>query len=287
MALMTVEELEGRLADPRLVICDVRWYLADPGQGRIEYRESHLPGARFVDLDTDLSATAGPGRHPLPTTAAFARTLGRMGIGPDHTVVAYDSSGGAIAARMWWMLDAVGHRSVFVLDGGLPAWERAGLPLTAETPSVTAVEYPPPPPGWTGVVDGDRVNSLLGRGLLLDARSEDRYRGENETIDPRAGHIPTAVSAFFGQNLTDGGSFLTAGALRRRFAELGVNESAPTVAYCGSGVTACHNLLAMRVAGLPGLLYEGSWSDWSGRADRPIATGARPGEAPSGRPGFG
>ena len=281
MALMTVEELEGRLEDPRLVICDVRWYLADPGQGRNEYRESHLPGARFVDLDTDLSGAGGPGRHPLPTTAAFVGALGRMGIGPDHTVVAYDSSGGAIAARMWWMLDSVGHRSVFVLDGGLPAWKRAGLPLTAERPRVVEHEYPPPD-GWTGVVDGDRVDALLGRRLILDARSEDRYRGENETVDPRAGHIPTAVSAFFGGNLTSGGGFLTAGALRRRFEQLGVEKSETAVAYCGSGVTACHNLLAMRMAGLAGLLYEGSWSDWSGRADRPIATGAGPGEAPSG-----
>ena len=204
-----------------------------------------------------------------------------MGIGPDHTVVAYDSSGGAIAARLWWMLDSIGHRSVFVLDGGLPAWESAGAPLTAERPQVVEEEYPPPG-GWTGVVDGDQVDSLLGRGLILDARFEDRYRGENETIDPRAGHIPTAVSASFGGNLARGGRFLAAGALRRRFEELGVKESGTTVAYCGSGVTACHNLLSMRMAGLPGLLYEGSWSDWSGQAGRPVATGPRPGEAPSG-----
>ncbi len=280
MALIGVEELEGRLSDPRLVICDVRWYLADPRQGKIEYQACHLPGARFVDLDTDLSGTEGPGRHPLPTVAAFARTLGRMGIGPDHTVVAYDSSGGAIAARLWWMLDSIGHRSARVLDGGLPAWENAGLPLTSELPTVTEVRYPPPENGWRGVVDGQQVQSLLGRRVILDARSEDRYRGENETIDPRAGHIPTALSAFFGKNLTSAGQFLPSEALRRRFGELGVEESESPVVYCGSGVTACHNLLAMRMAGWRGVLYEGSWSDWSARSERPVRTGAGPGEVP-------
>ncbi len=280
MALMTVEELAGRLSDPSLVICDVRWYLADPEQGKAEYGRSHLPGARFVDLDTDLSGPEGPGRHPLPSPGVFARTLGRMGIGPDHTVVAYDSSGGAIAARLWWMLSSVGHRSALVLDGGFPAWRKAGLPETAELPAVTTMEYPPPG-GWTGRVDGEQVHNLLGRSLILDARSEDRYRGENETIDPRAGHIPTAFSAFFGKNLTSEGVFLSDEDLKRRFRRLGVEDSEPTVAYCGSGVTACHNLLAMEVAGFSGLLYEGSWSDWSGNPDRLVVTGPDPGEVPA------
>ena len=280
MALITVEQLAERLSDPLVVICDVRWYLADPDQGKIEYARAHLPGARFVDLDTDLSAPAGPGRHPLPTVSAFAATLGRLGIGPDHTVVAYDSSGGAIAARLWWMLRSVGHRSVVVLDGGLPAWERVGLPLTAEVPALLAMDYPEPA-GWTGVIDGDGVQSRLGRALVLDARSEDRYRGENETIDPRAGHIPTAFSAFFGQNLAADGCFLAPDDLERRFRDLGVEKTDSTIAYCGSGVTACHNLLAMHMAGYAGLLYEGSWSDWSGSARRSIVTGSEPGRAPS------
>ncbi len=280
MALMTVEELAGRLSDPAVVICDVRWYLADPRQGRLEFAHEHLPGARFVDLDTDLSGTEGPGRHPLPPVEDFTRTLGRMGIGPGHTVVAYDSSGGAIAARLWWMLDSIGHRSVFVLDGGFGAWAGAGLPLTAELPQAFVVDYPAPS-GWKGVVDGDEVRSMLGRRPLLDARSEDRYRGENEVTDPRAGHIPTALSAFYGKNLASTGRFLPLDALRQRFEELGVNQSeAGAITYCGSGVTACHNLLAMRLAGFSGLLYEGSWSDWSRRSEPLVATGTSPGEAP-------
>ena len=280
MALMTVEELAGRLSDSRVVICDVRWYLADPRQGQVEYGSGHLPGARFVDLDTDLSGTEGPGRHPLPPVEDFTRTLGRMGIGPGHTVVAYDSSGGAIAARLWWMLDSIGHRSAFVLDGGFQAWVGAGLPLTAEVPQASPVDYPTPH-GWEGVVDGDQVRSLLGLRPVLDARSEDRYRGENEVTDPRAGHIPTAVSAFYGKNLASTGRFLPLDALRQRFEELGVNQSeAGAITYCGSGVTACHNLLAMRLAGFSGLLYEGSWSDWSRRSEPLVATGTSPGEAP-------
>lgn len=275
---MTVEELSGRLPQPRIVVCDVRWYLADPQQGKREYAQSHLPGARFVDLDTDLIGPEGPGRHPLPPVSVFARTLGRMGIGPDHTVVAYDSSGGAIAARLWWMLDSLGHRAAFVLDGGFPAWEKAGLPLTAEVPSVSAGVYPVST-DWTGVVDSKRVHSLMGRSVILDARSEDRYRGENEVMDPRAGHIPTALSAFFGKNLTPEGRFLPLADLRKRYRNLGVEKSQPTVAYCGSGVTACHNLLAMHMVGLPGLLYVGSWSDWSGRDDLLAVTGPDPGKA--------
>ncbi len=281
MALMTVEELAGRLSDSRVVICDVRWYLADPRQGQVEYGKGHLPGARFVDLDTDLSGTEGPGRHPLPPVEDFTRTLGRIGIDPGHTVVAYDSSGGAIAARLWWMLDSIGHRSAFVLDGGFGAWAGAGLPLTAELPQASVADYPAPG-GWEGVVDGDEVRSMLGRLPLLDARSEDRYRGENEMADPRAGHIPTALSAFYGINLASTGRFLPLDALRQRFEELGVNQSeAGAITYCGSGVTACHNLLAMRLAGFSGLLYEGSWSDWSRRPDSLVVTGTDPGETPS------
>ncbi len=279
MALMTVEELEGRIGDPHLVVCDVRWYLADPEQGKREYRLAHLRGARFVDLDTHLSATEGPGRHPLPTVATFARTLGMLGIAPDDTVVAYDSSGGAIAARLWWMLDSIGHRSVFVLDGGLLAWEEAGLPLTSDVPSYPQVSYPPPAHEWTGVLDAEQVQSQVGKRVILDARSEDRYRGENETIDPRPGHIPTARSAFFGKNLTPAGRFLSPQSLRQRFHQLGVGEKQPPIAYCGSGVTACHNILAMRLAGLPAMLYEGSWSDWSAQPERQVVTGADPGQA--------
>jgi thiosulfate/3-mercaptopyruvate sulfurtransferase len=279
MALMTTGELANRISEPGTVVCDVRWYLADPEQGKEEYALAHLPSARFVDLDTDLSGPRGPGRHPLPTVAAFSHTLGQLGIGPQHTVVAYDSSGGAIAARLWWMLKSIGHRSVFVLNGGLPAWERDGLALTAEVPLIIPVEYPAPA-RWAGVVDGDQVRGLLGQALIMDARSEDRYRGENETIDPQAGHIPTALSAFFGLNLNSEGVFLSVEDLHRRYVRLGAETVGTTIAYCGSGVTACHNLLAMDLAGFTGLLYEGSWSDWSSKADNVIATGPHPGDAP-------
>lgn len=279
MALMAVETLAGRLSDPRTVICDVRWYLADPRQGRVEYGQGHLPGAHFVDLETDLSGAEGPGRHPLPPVEVFARTLGRMGISPGHTVVAYDSSGGAIASRLWWMLDSIGHGSAFVLDGGVQAWLDAGLPLTGMVPQASPVDYPPPR-GWNGVVERGQVRSFLGRRPILDARTEDRYRGENEVIDPRAGHLPTARSAFFGKNLTSEGRFLPSAELRLRYEELGVGERDVPVAYCGSGVTACHNLLAMRLAGFSGLLYEGSWSDWSSQSGSPVATGPHPGDAP-------
>lgn len=281
MALMAAEVLAGRLSDPLTVIGDVRWYLADPDQGRLEYDRGRLPGARFVDLDSDLSGTEGPGRHPLPPVDVFARTLGRMGISPDHTVVAYDASGGAIAARLWWMLDSIGHRSVFVLDGGFQAWVGAGLPLTTAVPPASPVVYPPPD-GWRGVVNGDQVRSLLGRRPILDARSEDRYRGENETVDPRAGHIPTARTAFFGKNLTPEGRFLSPESLQRRYRELGIGETDTAVAYCGSGVTACHNLLALRLAGYSGRLYEGSWSDWTSSSDALVATGPHPGDATAG-----
>ena len=280
MALMAVDVLAGRLSDPLTVIGDVRWYLGDSDQGRVEYDRGHLPGARFVDLDTDLSGTEGPGRHPLPAVDAFTGALGRMGISPEHTVVAYDASGGAIAARLWWMLDSIGHRSAFVLDGGIQAWMGAGLPLTTAAPRISPVGYPTTQ-RWMGVVNADQVRSFLGRRPILDARSEDRYRGENEMVDPRAGHIPTARAAFFGKNLTPEGRFLSPESLRLRYRALGVGESDVAVAYCGSGVTACHNLLALRLAGHSGLLYEGSWSDWSSRPDPMVSTGPCPGDAPA------
>ncbi len=266
MALIQVGELVGR-ADAR--ICDVRWYLADPMQGRREYAEAHIPGAVFVDLDTVLTGDSGPGRHPLPTPQEFAADLGALGIGPETPVVAYDAAGGSIAARLWWMLRSIGHEQVAVLDGGIQAWVRAGHPVTTEIPSITPVDYPARA-AWSGVADVEYVKAAAGRHTVIDARAPERYRGDFEPIDPRAGHIPGAINLPHSGNLDHDGLHLPADSLRRRFAA----ATPGTIVYCGSGITACANLLALDVAGLHrGLLYEGSWSDWSSHPDLPAATG--------------
>jgi thiosulfate/3-mercaptopyruvate sulfurtransferase len=274
MSLISPEDLLRRLDRPDLRICDVRWWLVDPERGRREYAAGHLPGAVFVDVDSDLVAAEGPGRHPLPDPVAFARRLEALGIGDDSEVVAYDDAGGAVAARLWWMLDDLGHRDVSVLDGGVTAWLAAGGELTAAVPSY--------PPGrltlrdrWTRTIDRDALLPRLVAGdlALVDARAPERYRGDVEPVDPVAGHIPGAVNRPFAGNLGPDGRFLAAEELRARYAGLG-----PEVALsCGSGINACHDALAMRVAGLPDpLLYPGSYSDWS-RAGMPVATGDEPG----------
>lgn len=256
-----------------VVVCDVRFHLADHEQGRREYDEAHLPGARFVDLHTELAAgngDGGGGRHPLPPVDEFTALLGRLGIDPGTHVVAYDSAGGAIAARLWWMLRSIGHSRASVLDGGIAAWTAAGYPLTAEVPDVAPVDYPARP-DWTGVVDADAVaESLEFGGTVIDARSPERYRGDDEPIDSRAGHIPGAINIFHGDNLAADGTHLPLPELVQRFAGVG---QAPIV-YCGSGVTACHDLLVLSLAGVDqGRLYPGSWSEWSADPDRPVATG--------------
>lgn len=269
MSLISAGDLAARLGDPLLRVCDVRWYLAEPERGPREYAAGHLPGAVFVDLDRDLSAPDGPGRHPLPDPGVFAATLGRLGVSPRHTVVAYDAAGGSVAARLWWMLRSIGHRAALVLDGGLPAWVATGLPLTpgVETP---APEPYPAPAGWTGVVDLEAVRTRPGTVALIDVRAPERYRGEVEPVDPRAGHIPGALSLPWAGNLAADGRLLDPAALRERYARVGEGS----IASCGSGVNACHAILAMEVAGLPPpLLFEGSWSEWSRRADLPAATG--------------
>jgi thiosulfate/3-mercaptopyruvate sulfurtransferase len=280
--LISVDALAGRLHDPDLRIVDVRWYLGEPGAGRAAYEAGHLPGAIHVDLDRELSGP-GAGRHPLPDPGTFATTLARAGIGDEHLVVAYDDVGGWVAARLWWMLDTLGHARVAVLDGGFPAWVAAGLPVETEV-----VRHPEAQlalaPRWTKVVDREEVSDRLGQRLLLDARSGPRYRGETEPVDPIPGHIPTAVNAPIDGNLGTDGRFLPAEQLRARFAGLGANpargDGGEVITSCGSGVSACHNALAMRVAGLPDpVLYPGSWSDWS-TAGYPVATGPDPGEPP-------
>ena len=273
MTLIAAEELRHRVeqADSRLRMCDVRWYLGKPAAGRAAYDAGHLPGAVHVDLDHDL-AGPGDGRHPLPSPATFAARLGELGIGSEHDVVAYDDVGGAVAARLWWMLDALGHPSVAVLDGGLRAWTEIGGELTTDPP-----DHPPAElrlaGAWPRTIDREALKARLGSVVLLDARAGERYRGEVEPADPVAGHIPTARSAPSGTNLGPDGRFLSPDALRERYAPLATGAS-DVVASCGSGVTACHTALAMRVAGLPDpLLYPGSFSDWS-RAGEAVATGS-------------
>lgn len=277
MSLISAATLMTQLAAGYpYALCDMRYSLTDPTAGRRQYQEGHLPGAVYVDLHDDLADTGlGGGRHPLPTTAAFGQVLQRLGIAPETPVVAYDAAGGTFAARLWWMLRAVGHQQVAVLDGGFPAWIRAGGPVTATVAPQPSTLYPVPET-WPGVVDADGVVAAGAEGrLVVDCRAPERFRGEVEPLDPRAGHIPGAINLFQGDNLDADGSHRPLGELRQRFAFLA--EADRPVFYCGSGVSACHNLLAMHASGLPNanaaLLYAGSWSDWTSQAGRPVAVG--------------
>lgn len=278
--IISPAELVGRLDDPALRIVDVRWVLGSPGRGRERYDEGHIRGAIFLDVDTDLVAPDGPGRHPLPSPTAFRGRLEAAGIGSEHLVVAYDDVGGWVAARLWWMLDDLGHRRVAVLDGGFPAWVAEGHPVTRDVPFF-APAHLDLAHKWSRTIDREGVASGLGRIVLLDARGGPRYRGETEPIDPVAGHIPTARHAPTEGNLGTDGRLLPATELAARFRALGADGSeGPVVTSCGSGVAACFNSLGMRLAGLPDpQLYPGSYSDWS-RAGMPIAVGAEPGDVP-------
>jgi thiosulfate/3-mercaptopyruvate sulfurtransferase len=275
MSLISVDDLAARLNDPQLRIVDVRWYLNRPGQGRQAYEAGHIPGAIFLDLDEDLSGEEGAGRHPLPYPLDFRRRLEAAGIGDEHSVVAYDDTGGTTAARLWWMLDNLGHRAVAVLDGGIQAWTAAGHELSRQEPNYPKAHLTLGD-RWTNTIDRAELVDRLGTVALFDARAPERYRGEVEPIDPAAGHIPTAFSAPTAGNLADDGRFLPPDRLIDRFAKL-APAGQPVVTSCGSGTTACHNALAMRLAGLPDpMLYVGSFSDWS-RAGMPVATGPEPG----------
>jgi thiosulfate/3-mercaptopyruvate sulfurtransferase len=276
-AVALAERLRTR-GDTR--VADVRWYLNRPGAGRAAYDDGHIPGALFLDLDADLSDPEGlgaPGRHPLPSPRTVAQTLGRIGIGSEHFVVAYDDAGGTVAARLWWMLDRLGHRGgVAMLDGGIGAWLEAGLPLDTQTPS-----YPPAElllnEEWTGVIERGDLAARLGEIALLDARAPERYRGEVEPIDPAAGHIPTALNVPVSGNLKPDGLLLSPAQLRDRFTQQVGQGLDDAVLYCGSGTNACHHALAMRLAGLPDpTLYVGSFSDWS-RSGMPVVAGSEPG----------
>jgi len=277
--LVTVDWLGAQMGDLRTVVADVRWYLQGK-RGIDEYRAGHLPGAHFLDVDRDLSSAPGPGRpgrHPLPSVEHFRDVMARIGVRKDSIVVAYDDAGGAQAARLWWLLRYFGHDVGRVLDGGIQAWVDSGRLLEAVVPAsvqVPALELVAEP---ARVVDKVRVRAMVerGEGLLLDARAPERFEGKVEPIDARPGHIPGAKSAPFVSNLTrPGGPFRTRDELRQQYASLGAGAKAPVVAYCGSGVTACHDLLALAAAGFDdALLYEGSWSDWSGDPTLPAALG--------------
>lgn len=272
MALISVAELADRIAEPDVVVCDVRFHLADHDQGRREYDEAHVPGARFVDLHHDLAgdSSGGGARHPLPTVDDFTALLQRLGIAPGSFVVAYDSAGGATASRLWWMLRSIGHGRVAVLDGGYPAWVEAGHDVSADVPTPAPTVYRAAP-DWTGVVDADAVaQSIEFGGTVIDARAPERFRGDEEPIDARAGHIPGAVNRFHGSTIGPDGFHLPVPQLVEELGGVGTNS----IVYCGSGVTACHALLAMSMIGLHGArLYPGSWSEWSADPERPIATG--------------
>lgn len=276
--LIDPQTLAGHLDDPTWVVLDARFDLAAPARGEALYREGHIPGARYVSLDTHLSgAKSGTnGRHPLPAPGVAASRFGALGIGAGTQVVLYDADMGMFAARGWWMLRWLGHEAVAVLDGGLAAWQRAGLPVTTDEAPWAAVEF------HARVADERRVPAAdvvahLGEPsrLLVDARANDRFRGENETIDPVGGHIPGAVNRFFQLNLTPDKAFKAPDALRAEWAALvGGPDASRVVMYCGSGVTACHNLLALEHAGLPGArLFPGSWSEWCASPEHPRATG--------------
>ena len=275
-SLVSVEALSEALGRADLVVLDARSSLADPAACEQAYRQSHIPGARFADLDRDLSdhGRAG-GRHPWPSAADFTAKLGEWGITPDHQVVVYDGGdGGLSASRAWFLLRALGHRDVAVLDGGWALWNASGLPVEAGAPASAPATYHARF-DENRLLDAQQVQAhLAAGGLLVDARAEERFRGEVEPMDTVAGHIPGAINRPYGRNL-DNGRFKPAAQLKREFEDLlGGNDPKDVVVMCGSGVTACHHLLAMEHAGLPGAkLFTGSWSGWIEDPSRPVVTG--------------
>ncbi|RJF99566.1 sulfurtransferase [Noviherbaspirillum saxi] len=278
--LISANDLARHYQDPAWVVIDCRHDLTNPAAGAEAYAGGHIPGARFASLDTDLSDKSPGsngkfrGRHPLPQPTAFVETLRRWGVNHSSQVIAYDEHGGMFAARLWWMLRWVGHQAVAVLDGGLPTWLARGLPLSKDvvTPVRGNVE---PHSSLVATVNVDDVLANLNTPtrIVIDARAPDRFRGENETLDPVGGHIPGAKNRFFKDNLTTDGRFKSADELRSDFSALLISPEA-SIVQCGSGATACHNLLAMEIAGLSGAaLYPGSWSEWCADPGRPVARG--------------
>lgn len=276
--LVDTETLSRHLDDPRWVVVDCRFVLTDPEAGRRAYAAGHIPGARYAHLNEDLSSpiTPGSGRHPLPFPNALAEKLGRWGIDKTSQVVAYDDSFGAMASRLWWLLRWLGHEAVAVLDAGYPKWVREKRPVTTEPPKILLRQFHPTINNsmW---VSADRVMEMTRAkdGLVLDARAEERFRGEVEPLDKVAGHIPGANNLPYEDNLDFSGEFMSDEALREHYQSvLGKLPPEKVVHMCGSGVTACHNLFAMELAGMAGSkLYPGSWSEWS-RRGFPVETGA-------------
>lgn len=276
--LVSVEELVAHAGDAQWRVFDCRHDLGDTAYGEKAYLKGHIPGALFLHLDRDLSGTptGRNGRHPLPDIETFAARMSACGVDAQTQVVAYDNEGGVFAARLWWMLRWLGHKKVAVLDGGLPGWKCAKQALVTDIPRPAPAAFVARDCG--GRVDADYVLARLGQPemLLIDARSEQRFAGENETLDPVGGHIPGAINRFYFDNLDDAGVyFKPAAELHAEFAaQLAGRAPQAVVQQCGSGVTACHNLLAMEVAGLSGSqLYPGSWSEWCADPTRPVATG--------------
>ncbi len=275
--LLGVHDVRRRLQEgQRTVLLDVRWALGDP-HGLDRYREAHLPGAVYVDLESELSApaSAADGRHPLPAPAALQQSARRWGINQDEVVVAYDDAGNTASARLWWLLRHAGFPSVHLLDGGLAAWLHAGYPVQKgeERPEPGTVELGT---GHMPLAGLREVQNRSADTVLLDARAAGRYRGEHEPVDPRAGHIPGAKSLPTTGNLGTDGRFRPVEELRCTFASAGVDPDSPVIVYCGSGVAAAHQVAALAIAGYPAALYPGSWSQWSARSELPAATGAEP-----------
>lgn len=270
--LVTAEWLAGRLGDPAIVIADCRFDLAKPDAGRAEYAREHIPGAVYLDLETDLSAPKADhgGRHPLPAIESLARLFGRAGIDGSTTVIAYDAQNNCMAARLWWMLRYLGHDAVGVLDGGWSAWRRAGHPTTADVHPVAQRVFVPRVRTEMLVDMAGLRRRMSGRGgRLVDSRAPERYRGEVEPLDPVAGHIPGAINLPWTENQDDGGMLKPIEVLRQRFTAIGSEQP---IVYCGSGVSACSNLLAMDEVGIKNaVLYAGSWSDWCSYPENPVA----------------
>ncbi len=276
--LVQPSDLMGHLADPAWLVLDCRFELADPAAGERAWAKGHVPGALYAHLDRDLSGAVTPqtGRHPLPAPDAFASTVSRWGVGPSTQVVAYDAAAGMFAARLWWMLRWAGHDRVAVLDGGLQAWLAAGGRLDRSVQQREAVVFQPAWRHEMVLTTGEVAAGLdASGGLLVDARDTERFEGRMEPIDPVAGHVPGAVNHPCRLNLGADGRFLPPVALQERWREtLGIHEPAAVACMCGSGVTACHDLLALEHAGLPGArLYPGSWSEWIRDPSRPVSRG--------------
>ena len=275
--LVSTAELAAHLDDPAWALFDCRHDLAQPDSGALAYAAAHIPGARFLHLDRDLAAptTGKNGRHPLPDAQAFMRTLGAAGVDSTKQVVAYDDKTGVYAARLWWMLRWLGHENVAVLDGGYAKWTKEGRAVNNAVPQLAPARFAGQPRPVT--VDAEDVMRSLGQPgrILVDARAPDRYRGENETLDPLGGRIPGSINRFFRENLDAEGCFKPAAELASAYtALLGKLPPDALVHSCGSGVSACHNLLAMEIAGLPGSrLYPGSWSEWCSDPSRPTGKG--------------